>query len=226
MQELIKSIIRAKMTKTHFLKRPSGGRLYIRPKLVEKCKTCGAPTGRNYIHCKECYYSVENIWLMDWNHLLNKENIIPESDNEKLLAQELFKKMNNYPWTLIDTAMTIIRCNTCRSEVGGGPKECPECSTAFGNLWAYDVEAMYQGQMTGNEHAVRVGRWVLRYPHRQKDNIVKSWKFSIPILLTGKVPTNTQGQFFKRMIDENKFDLSNKIYNSFEEAYEDTLKHL
>ena len=148
MQELTKSIIRVKMTKIQLLKRPSGGRLYPRPKLVEKCKTCGALTGRNYLHCKECYYAVENIWLMDWNHLLDKENINPDSDKEKLLAHTLFKETNNYTWTLVDNSMTFIRCNTCGSEIGGGPKDCPECSTAFRNLWAYDVEAMYQGQMT------------------------------------------------------------------------------
>ena len=85
---------------------------------------------------------------------------------------------------------------------------------------------MNQGQITGNEHALSVGRWILRYPHRQKNNTVESWKFSIPILLTGKTPTNQQGQFFKRIIDENKFDLSNKVYNSFQEANNDILNHI
>jgi len=212
--------------KEHFSKRPSGGRLYLRPKSVEKCKTCGAPTGRNYISCKECYYALENIWLRDWNLLMNKKNIIRGSNEEKLLAKILFKEIDSNPWTIVDTAMTIIRCNTCGSEIGGGPDECQECSTAFGNLWAYDVEAMYQCQMTGNEHALRVGRWILRYPLRQKNSIVESWKFSIPILLTGKTPTNKQGQFFKKIIDGNKFDLSNKAYNSFEEAYADILNQI
>ncbi|HEY8400237.1 MAG TPA: hypothetical protein VIK89_03190, partial [Cytophagaceae bacterium] len=72
---------------------------------------------------------------------------------------------------------------------------------------------------------LRVGRWILRYPHRQKEKVVESWKFSMPILITGKLPTTQMAQFFRTVINENKFDLSSKIYQSFEEAYFEILNN-
>lgn len=204
-----------------FQQRPSGGRLYLRPKTVKPCKTCGEPIGRNYISCKECYNTIENFWLMDWNELIAKEDIISGSEDEKLLAEVIVEEIDKYSWTIVDSAMKIIKCKTCGSELGGGHVDCPDCSFAFENLWAYDMEAMNQGNMTGNEHAIRVGRWVIRYPHRQKRIMVESWKFSMPILITGKLPTTQLAQFLKKVFDEDNFDLSSKIYQNFEEAYLD-----
>lgn len=204
--------------------RPSGGRLYPRPESVRTCPACGAPTGRNYSSCRACHDTIENLWAMDWNAFLGNEQISPGSEDENLLAQVVVDGLNQYSWTIVDSAMKLVRCQTCGSELGGGPVDCPECSFAFGNLWGYDVEALHQGKMTGNEHALRVGRWVIRYPHRQSRNVVESWKFSMPILITGKMATTEMGQFFRKVIDENSFDLSRKIYQSFEEAYWDVLR--
>jgi hypothetical protein len=205
--------------------RPSGGRLYKRPNEVKVCEMCKAPIGRNYISCEQCYKAIESVWLMDWKRLIEDECIVSGSDNEKLLAEVLVEEIDKHPWTIVDSAMKIIRCKNCGCELGGGPIECPDCKFAFENLWAYDSEAMNQGKMTNNEHALRVGRWVLRYPHRQKKNIVESWKFSMPIVLAGKLPSNEKAGFFKKVIDENKFDLSSKVYQSFEEAYSDVVRN-
>jgi hypothetical protein len=46
------------------------------------------------------------------------------------LAGVVFTGYDQYPWTAVDKAMTLIRCGSCASELGGGPKECPECETA------------------------------------------------------------------------------------------------
>ncbi|MTI49949.1 hypothetical protein [Sporosalibacterium faouarense] len=208
------------------LKRPSGGRLYQRPDKVEICRSCGAPIGRNYKECKSCYNAIENIWLSDWNELIQKENISQGSEEEKLLAHIVFEQQDRYSWTLVDIAMTMIHCDTCGGEIGGGELECLDCKFAFENLWGYDVEAMNQGIMTENEHALRVGRRVLRHSHRQKKNIVKSWKFSMPIVLANELPSNRQAGFFKKIIDENKFDLSSKVYQNFEEAYIDVINNI
>jgi hypothetical protein len=80
---------------------------------------------------------------------------------------------------------------------------------------------MNQGNMIGNEHALRVGRWVIRHPHIQKEKVVESWKFTMTILNTGKMATTQMGQFFRKVIVENNFKLSDKVYQSFEEAYLD-----
>lgn len=206
-----------------YSERPSGGRLYQRPNEVKICKMCGVAIGANYKNCIECYNTIENIWSLDWGVLLKKENILPGSDDEIFLAEVIVEEIDNHSWTIVDSAMKIVKCKTCSNELGGGPIDCPDCKFALDNLWGYDSEAMYQGRMTYNEHALRVGRWVLRYPHRQKKNIVESWKFSMPILLTGKLPSNEQAGFFKKVIDDNKFDLLNKVYQDFEEAYSDVI---
>ena len=65
---------------------------------------------------------------------------------------------------------------------------------AFGNLWAYGYEAAMQGAMTGNEQALRVGRWVLRCPHRQSAAIAVGWRESVPLLLTGGLPSVREAQ--------------------------------
>lgn len=205
--------------------RSSGGRLYTRTNEVKVCKMCAAPIGRNYKSCVVCYNTIENLWSLDWEKLIEREGILAGSDDEKLLVEVIIKEIDKHTWTIVDSAMKIIKCKTCNNELGGGPIECPECSFAFKSLWGYDIEAMNQGKMTGNEHALRVGRWILRYPHRQKEKVVESWKFSMPILITGKLPTTQMAQFFRTVINENKFDLSSKIYQSFEEAYFEILNN-
>lgn len=209
-----------------FPERPSGGRIYQRPNEVKVCEMCGVPVGRNYLSCIECYNTIENLWSLDWKELIEKENILLGSDDENLLAEVIVEEIDKHSWTVVDSAMKIIKCKTCGNELGGGPLDCPDCSFAFGNLWAYDVEAMNQGKMTGNEHALRVGRWVIRYPHRQKEKVVESWKFTMPILITGKLPTTPMAQLFRKVIDENYFDLSSKVYQSFEEAYLDVINNI
>lgn len=204
-----------------YSERPSGGRLFQRPNEVKVCKVCGSPVGRNYKSCIECHNAIENLWILDWKELIERENILLGSDDEKILAEVIIEEIDKHSWTIVDSAMKIVMCKTCGNELGGGLIDCPECKFAFENLWAYDSEAMNQGKMTYNEHALRVGRWVLRYPHRQKKNIVESWKFSMPIVLAGKLPSNEHAGFFKNVIDKNKFDLSSKVYQSFEEAYSD-----
>ncbi len=110
------------------------------------------------------------------------------------LARAVLAQSDRHPWTVVDVAMSLVRCDACGCEMGGGPKDCAACGTVFGGLWAYDVEALYDGVMTGNEHALRVGRWVLRYPHRQSTNAVMAWRGSMPLLLTGGLPSTRDAQ--------------------------------
>ncbi|TCP54451.1 hypothetical protein EV586_10469 [Tumebacillus sp. BK434] len=200
--------------------RPIGGRLHPRPLRVVSCPSCSLPQGRNYHACPDCYRAVEAIWLKDWEALLNKEGIRAGQAEERQLAEKVVAELDLHPWTVVDAALTFVTCTACGQEPGGGPLSCEECAMLFGNLWGYDVEAQHQGRMTGNEHALRVGRRVLRHPHRQKPGLVRAWKFSMPILLTGQVPSHEIAAYFKRAIDkaesESFFEI---VYQSFEEAY-------
>lgn len=47
---------------------------------------------------------------------------------------------------------------------------------------------------TANEHALHVGRWVLRYPHRHSANAVSAWRLTMPRILTGWLPTTGEAQ--------------------------------
>ncbi|MBI1297595.1 hypothetical protein GC175_21870 [bacterium] len=86
-------------------------------------------------------------------------------------------------------------------ELGGGPVSCGSCKFAFGNLWWHDIEAGRQGVMTMDEHALRVGRYVIRHPHRHSTVIAKGWRMNMPRILTSWLPDGAEA---RRMADEMK----------------------
>lgn len=118
----------------------------------------------------------------DWEALLRKEGIEAGSDNETLLAALIHAEIDVQPWTLVPFGDERLRCPECAAELGGGPISCGECEFAFGNLWWHDQLAGRQGVMTMNEHALRVGRWILRYRHRHSNAIVIGWSLSMPAI--------------------------------------------
>ncbi|SHE40463.1 hypothetical protein SAMN05444392_101348 [Seinonella peptonophila] len=183
--------------------RPSGGRLVSRPRYVEQCIDCNEPLGINYISCRACYHAIENIWLQDWYSLLEKEDIEIGSKFEKLLAEVIWGEMDQHPWTIVDSALSHLYCKVCSNELGSQIRKCYECETVYNNIWGYDYEAMGQGMMMDHEHALRVGRWVLRFPHSHSKYSVVGWKFSIPLVLTGKLPSKIEAQQTMSWIKEN-----------------------
>jgi hypothetical protein len=166
---------------------PAGQRIH-RPQRVEPCPHCGAVLGFNYLDCPGCHHAIEEIWLADWNDLLAREQIGAGSEDELLLAQLVIAELDEHPWTVVDMAMCRVRCEECRHELGGGPPDCAACRFAFGNLWWHDIEAGRQGTMTMNEHALRVGRYVIRYPHRYSPAIARGWRMNMPRILLGWLP--------------------------------------
>ncbi len=173
---------------------PPGGRRPPRPRDIEPCRHCGAPVGTTYPACVACSEAVDRYWQADWAALLAAQGAAPGAAGETALARVVLAQPDRHPWTVVDVAMSRVRCDACGCEMGGGPKDCTACEMAFGGLWAYDVEALYDGAMTGIEHALRVGRWVLRYPHRQSTNVVTAWRGSMPLLLTGGLPATRDAQ--------------------------------
>ena len=59
---------------------------------------------------------------------------------------------------------------------------------AFGSSILCEFEA------TGNEHALHIGRWVLRYPQRHSPDAVAAWRLSMPRLLTGWLASTADAQ--------------------------------
>lgn len=171
-----------------------------RPTQVYRCGTCGAAQGMHYATCQECYVAVERFWLADWQPLLDQKRVVAGSAGELELAEIIFAECERHSWTLLDMALTHLNCSECAHERGGGPSECSECAAAWGvTLWAETV-AGRQGLVTGNEHALHVGRMILRHPHRQSESILAAWSRSMPRLLTGWLPSTAEAQHFMAKI--------------------------
>jgi hypothetical protein len=176
-----------------------------RPSRVYSCPECDAVIGTNYPKCPSCYMAVEKYWLADWHAFLAQEQIEPGSDDERLVAQIVFDEGDRHLWTVLDIAMTLLVCGSCGFELGGGPMDCTECASAWGvTLWA-ETLAGRNGLVTFNEHALHVGRMILRHRHRQSDNIIQAWSRTMPRLLTGWLPTTNDAQHFMALIKAGRF---------------------
>lgn len=163
-----------------------------RPQAVKPCSLCGEPAGRNYRECPDCTDALDRIWRADWDASLAAEQIASGSEDEKLFAQVVYAEYDQHPWTVVDVAMTLMECSACGAELGGGPRDCAVCEIAFGHPMQSEWVAGQLGLVTRNEHALHIGRWVLRYPHRHSTKTLTGWRFSLPIMLTGVEPPSAK----------------------------------
>ena len=173
---------------TENMQRPVGGRRIARPKTIEICTRCGEALGGGYSRCDACHEAVERYWTADWQALLDQEGIRAGSAEEKLLVQVVTVETERHPWTVVDMAMSLQQCGQCGRELGEGFPDCGECGMAFGAAIVSEFDA------TPNEHALHIGRWILRFPQRNSANINAAWRLSMPRLLTGWVPSTQDAQ--------------------------------
>ncbi len=171
-----------------------------RPARVHSCIQCGVAVGTNYPSCPACYTAIESLWLADWHAFLAQEQLSPNSVEENFAAQVVLKEVERHAWTVLDIAMTLVTCHSCGYELGGGPSDCTECASAWGNTLGSEFAAGQQGLVTSNEHAMHVGRMILRHPHRQSQNIITAWRLSMPRLLTGWLPSTEMAQQYMTLI--------------------------
>lgn len=175
-----------------------------RPTGVFPCPQCGKPQVTNYPCCAGCYQALEQYWRADWQALLLREGVQPETEDELLLARFVLDEVERHPWSCVNWAMTLIRCGTCGQELGGGPTECLACAAAFGNaLWS-EMAAGRKGEVTVNEHALHVGRFILRHPHRYSPNAATAWRYTMPRLLTGWLPSTEEAQRMMALIKSGR----------------------
>ncbi|KAA2262419.1 hypothetical protein F0L68_14255 [Solihabitans fulvus] len=173
---------------------PPGARRAKRPAAALPCADCGDLLGRGYPACSSCADAVDALWRPDWQALLAAEGVEPGAEGERELAERvLADEVGRHPWTCTDWALALLTCGQCGSELGAGPLGCVRCTIADTNRWAWD-HLGHPGAMTGNEHALRVCRAVLRAPHRQRPTIVQSWQLTMPFLLVGELTTTGQAQ--------------------------------
>jgi uncharacterized protein (UPF0212 family) len=180
--------------------RPIGGRRVPRPQKVLPCPQCGEATGANYATCVYCHDAIESIWLADWNALLQEEGVTAGSEDERLLAQVVMDEFGRHAWTVMDIAMSLLHCSQCGNELGEAYRDCGECGMAFGASIQAEFDA------TPNEHALHIGRWVLRYPQRHSSNAVAAWRLSLPRILTGWLPSTQEAQRAMAMIKAGQLE--------------------
>jgi uncharacterized protein (UPF0212 family) len=137
--------------------------------------------------------------------------IAPGSPEEKLLAQVVVGEFGRHPWTVVDIAMSLLRCQECGGELGENYATCGECGMAFG------ASILCEFGATGNEHALHVGRWVLRFPQHHSPNAVAAWRLSMPRLLTGWLPPIEDAQRVMALIKAGRLDEVNELVHQLDQ---------
>jgi uncharacterized protein (UPF0212 family) len=180
--------------------KPIGGRRIPRPQKILPCPQCGEASGANYANCPQCHEVIESIWMADWNALLQEEGVAAGSEEERLLASVVTSEFGRHAWTVMDIAMSLQRCSLCGNELGEAYQDCAECGMAFGASILAEFDA------TPNEHALHIGRWVLRYPQQHSQNAVAAWRLTLPRILTGWLPSTQEAQRAMAMIKVGQVD--------------------
>ncbi|MBV8933224.1 MAG: hypothetical protein JOZ47_17185 [Kutzneria sp.] len=185
---------------------PPGTRRAPRPTEVLPCAACGELAGRGYPTCRPCTEFADRLWLVDWQALLAAEQVGAEGADERRLAEQVLAgEVGRYPWTCTDWAMSLVRCPACGAELGTGVMSCLRCRIADEARWAWD-HAGRPVRMTGNEHALRVARTVLRAPHRQRETIVHGWRLALPFLLIGESPRAEQARRIRAYVLAKRYE--------------------
>jgi uncharacterized protein (UPF0212 family) len=193
------------------LAKPIGGRRIPRPQKVLACPACGEATGTNYHDCGYCHEAIESIWLADWEALLRAEGVAAGTEDERLLARVVTSEFGRHAWTVMDIAMSLQHCSQCGNELGEAYQECAECGMAFGASILAEFDA------TANEHALHIGRWVLRFPGRYSANAVAAWRLTLPRILTGWLPSTQEAQRAMAMIKAGQLDEVQRLIRQVDE---------
>lgn len=137
---------------------------------------------------------LEQYWLADWDVLLGEERVQAGSDDEKTLARVVIEEAERHPFSCVDMAMSRLVCTECTRELGGGYPACGECSLALGWAMGSEQAAQQEGLVNMNEHALHVGRFVLRFAENHSEMVRWGWRTTMPRILTGWLPSTEQAQ--------------------------------
>lgn len=144
---------------------------------VTPCATCGEPAGRGYPACLGCAEEVEARWLDDWRDLLAASRASAGAESERELATLVLSAgAGAYPWTCVDWALRLLRCEECGSELGAGDPVCLRCAAADASRWE---------SWAGPDHLLRAAALALRAPQRRRVSVVSAFRLVLPFVLAG-----------------------------------------
>lgn len=135
-----------------------------------------------------------------WQDTCAQYEVVPGSDQEEVLAGAVVGDPSEHPWRVVDAALDVLRCSDCGAGLGAGPRTCPNCRYYDGFRFA-GTEVDRPGAVVGNEHALRVATAVARTPHRYSARSQLGFELALPELLAGELPTTSQAQAARRLIN-------------------------
>jgi hypothetical protein len=171
-----------------------GGRRIARPNTVQSCPECLEALLSSYPSCTYCRATLDSYWLADWHVLLDHERIQAGSSEEHLLARRVMEEYGSHSWTVVDSAISLLNCSKCLTELDQNYPSCDECG------WAFGLSIYCEFNATPNEHALHIGRWVLRFPQVHSAHALVGWRLSLPRILTGWLPSTSEAQYAMNLI--------------------------
>ncbi len=120
---------------------------------------------------------------------------------EHELARLVLDDPTAFDWRVVDGALDRLACPECGERLGAGPLGCAKCGLANGFRFAAR-EVDRPNVPPGNEHAIRVASAVARTRHRYSPRARCGYELGLPDLLAGELPTTSEAQHFKALINK------------------------
>jgi hypothetical protein len=135
-----------------------------------------------------------------WATLLEQRAVQPGSREETDLAWLVAERPADHDWRVVDAALDRLACPDCERPLTTGPVRCRTCTHYHGlRFTARELDRPHV--QVGNEHTLRVACVVARVRTRYSAHARVGYELHLPLLLAGTVPTSTQAQTARKLIN-------------------------
>lgn len=141
----------------------------------------------------EAIHKIETQIYSAWRDRCERSKVVVGSGDETALARAVVDDPSQFPWRVVDAALSHLTCESCGAALGMGPRGCDACDVADGFRYAAQ-EPDRDGVPLGNEHALRIASSVARGRHRYSARARCGYELALPTLLAGGLPTTADAQ--------------------------------